>query len=39
MTLQHVGYVGLPPHAKTGRFDHATVHHESGRLYVAHNCE
>ncbi len=36
MPLQHLGYVPLPPHIKEGGFDHAAVHNETGRLYVAH---
>jgi DNA-binding beta-propeller fold protein YncE len=36
MGLQHLGYIELPAHAKTGGFDHAAVHCASARLYVAH---
>lgn len=38
MTLEHVGYVDLPPHARPGGFDHAAVHGPRGRLYVAHTA-
>lgn len=38
MALEHVGYVGLPPHAKPGGFDHAAVHGGRGLLYVAHTA-
>lgn len=34
--LQHLGFVQLPAHLKTGGFDHAAVHEKSGTLYVAH---
>jgi DNA-binding beta-propeller fold protein YncE len=37
-TLQHLGFVDLPPHAKAGGFDHAAVHGPTGRLYVAHTA-
>ena len=36
MSLHRVGYVDLPPHRGEGGFDHADVHAESDRLYVAH---
>src|SRR2546422_10940238 len=36
MSLRPLGYIELPLHAKEGGFDHAAVHHPSGRLYVAH---
>jgi len=38
MTLQHLGFVALPAHAKTGGFDHAAVHEPTGRVYVAHTA-
>jgi DNA-binding beta-propeller fold protein YncE len=38
MSLQPVGHVELPAHAGTGGFDHAAIHHRSGRLYVAHTA-
>jgi DNA-binding beta-propeller fold protein YncE len=39
MALRHVGFVDLPPHARSsGGFDHAAVHGASGRLYVAHTA-
>src|SRR5437867_4143493 len=38
MSLRLVGYIELPAHSKEGGFDHAAVHHESSRLYVAHTC-
>jgi len=37
MTLLISGYVDLPPQAPGG-FDHADVHLESGRVYVAHTA-
>ncbi len=36
MSLEHIGYIELPRHAKPGGFDHAAVHCGIGRLYVAH---
>ena len=36
MSLRRLGYIELPLHVKEGGFDHAAVHHPSGRLYVAH---
>jgi DNA-binding beta-propeller fold protein YncE len=36
MSLRLQGYIELPVHAKEGGFDHASVHHVSSRLYVAH---
>ena len=36
MSLRPLGYIELPLHVKEGGFDHAAVHHPSGRLYVAH---
>src|SRR5262250_1685950 len=38
MALRHLGFVELPPHAKSGGFDHAAVHHPTGRTYVAHTA-
>ena len=38
MTLQHLGYVDLPEHARPGGFDHAAVHGGRARLYVAHTA-
>ena len=38
MTLEHVGHIDLPAHAKPGGFDHAAVHGPRGRLYVAHTA-
>jgi len=38
MPLTHLGFVDLPPHAKTGGFDHAAVHEPTGRIYVAHTA-
>jgi DNA-binding beta-propeller fold protein YncE len=38
MALEHVGYIDLPPHAKSGGFDHAAVHSGRGLLYVAHTA-
>ena len=36
MSLRLLSHIELPAHAKQGGFDHAAVHHESSRLYVAH---
>jgi len=36
MSLQLLRFVPLPEHVKPGGFDHAAVHSDSGRLYVAH---
>ena len=36
--LRHVADIELPPHAKPGGFDHATVHARRRRLYVAHTA-
>lgn len=36
MPLQHLGYIELPAHAKSGGFDHAAVHAPTGQIYVAH---
>jgi DNA-binding beta-propeller fold protein YncE len=38
MSLEHVGFVDLPPHVKDGGFDHAAVHEASGRIFVAHTA-
>src|SRR5678816_1410875 len=38
MTLQHTGYVELPPHTKKGGFDHAAVHTGHHLCYVAHTA-
>jgi DNA-binding beta-propeller fold protein YncE len=38
MPLQHVGFIELPAHAKSGGFDHAAVHEPTGRIYVAHTA-
>ena len=38
MPLHHAGFIDLPPHAKTGGFDHAAVHEPTGRIYVAHTA-
>jgi DNA-binding beta-propeller fold protein YncE len=38
MTLELAGYVGLPPHIKQGGFDHAAVHTQLNRVYVAHTA-
>ncbi len=36
MSLRILGHIDLPLHVREGGFDHAAVHHESSRLYVAH---
>ncbi len=36
MSLKLSGYIELPAHAQPGGFDHAAVHRQRGRLYVAH---
>ena len=36
MALAYLGDIELPAHAKPGGFDHAAVHGQRGRLYVAH---
>lgn len=36
MALTQLGYIDLPAHVPGGGFDHAAVHHVTGRLYVAH---
>jgi DNA-binding beta-propeller fold protein YncE len=38
MSLEHVGFIDLPPHVKDGGFDHAAVDEASGRIYVAHTA-
>lgn len=38
MALQHIGYIELPLHQKTGGFDHTAVHRRTARLYVAHTA-
>jgi DNA-binding beta-propeller fold protein YncE len=38
MPLRQLGFIGLPPHAGAGGFDHAAVHERSGRVYVAHTA-
>lgn len=38
MSLQHLGFIDLPPHAGEGGFDHAAVHEPTGRVYVAHTA-
>ncbi len=38
MALEHIGYIELPSHVKTGGFDHGAVHAGMGRLYVAHTA-
>jgi DNA-binding beta-propeller fold protein YncE len=38
MSLEHLGYIDLPPHAKPGGFDHAAVHRATARVYVAHTA-
>ncbi len=35
MSLARVGFIAIPPGSKRG-FDHADVHRERRRLYVAH---
>ena len=34
--MKNIGYIDLPEHRGTGGFDHADVHLQSDRLYVAH---
>src|SRR5207247_7211771 len=36
MSLRLLGHVELPAHGREGGFDHAAVHREFSRLYVAH---
>jgi YVTN family beta-propeller protein len=38
MSLRLEGYVELPEHRGDGGFDHAAVHHELRRLFVAHTA-
>jgi DNA-binding beta-propeller fold protein YncE len=38
VALRRLGFVELPPHVKSGGFDHAAVHEASGRVYVAHTA-
>jgi DNA-binding beta-propeller fold protein YncE len=38
MSLQLLGHIELPKHARPGGFDHAAVHWALGRLYVAHTA-
>jgi DNA-binding beta-propeller fold protein YncE len=38
MSLEHLGYIDLPPHIKPGGFDHAAVHRATARVYVAHTA-
>lgn len=38
MILEQIGDVQLPAHDKPGGFDHAAVHGQRGRLYVAHTA-
>ena len=38
MSLQPLGHIELPKHARPGGFDHAAVHRALGRLYVAHTA-
>ncbi len=38
MPLRHLGYVELPPHTKSGGFDHAAIHRGTARVYVAHTA-
>jgi DNA-binding beta-propeller fold protein YncE len=38
VALRHVDFIGLPPNAKAGGFDHAAVHEATGRIYVAHTA-
>jgi DNA-binding beta-propeller fold protein YncE len=36
MSLSQLGFIPLPPHTRSGGFDHAAIHQGTGRLYVAH---
>src|SRR5207247_9709725 len=36
MSLRLLGHIELPAHSRKGGFDHAAVHYEFSRLYVAH---
>lgn len=38
MSLKFVSYIDLPEHIKPGGFDHAAVHRQHSRLYVAHTA-
>jgi DNA-binding beta-propeller fold protein YncE len=38
MTLQHLGFIEMPPHRGDGGFDHAAVHEPTGKVYVAHTA-
>lgn len=38
MGLKHLGFIDLPAHLKAGGFDHAAIHRESEKLYVAHTA-
>jgi len=38
MALELTGHIDLPPHRGKGGFDHAALHHASGRLFVAHTA-
>ena len=38
MSLERIGYIDLPPHAKRGGFDHAAIHCGIRRLYLAHTA-
>src|SRR5256712_9164060 len=38
MSLRLLGSIELPAHAMDGGFDHASVHHGSSRLYIAHTA-
>ena len=36
--LEHIRDIALPPHTGSGGFDHAAVHGQTGRVYVAHTA-
>jgi DNA-binding beta-propeller fold protein YncE len=38
MSLEHLGYIELPPHIGKGGFDHAACHSGNGHVYVAHTA-
>jgi hypothetical protein len=38
VSLEHLGYIELPPHAGKGGFDHAAYHRADDRLYLAHTA-
>src|SRR5256884_6272765 len=38
MSLRLLGHIELPAHSRKGGFDHAAVHYEFSRLYVAHTA-